>query len=61
MVRKTLSLKEINYIKKQIPLNKLGTMKDISNAAIFLCSKNNQFITGQNLIVDGGFSETINF
>lgn len=37
-----------------IPLNKLGKVEDIGNAALFLASKEAGFITGQTIVVDGG-------
>ena len=59
MTKTMLSTNERNKLKQQVPLKKLGTPKDISNAVIFLCSQYNQFITGHNLIVDGGFTGSI--
>lgn len=35
-------------------LHKVGTLEDVANAVFFLVSKDASFITGQNLIVDGG-------
>ena len=37
-----------------MPLQRLGTGEDIANAALFLVSDASSFITGANLIVDGG-------
>jgi NAD(P)-dependent dehydrogenase (short-subunit alcohol dehydrogenase family) len=37
-----------------IPLRRLGTPEDISAAALFLCSPAAAWITGQNMVVDGG-------
>jgi NAD(P)-dependent dehydrogenase (short-subunit alcohol dehydrogenase family) len=37
-----------------VPLQRLGTGEDIANAALFLVSDASSFITGANLIVDGG-------
>ncbi len=37
-----------------IPLKKLGRVEDISNAALFLASKEAGYVTGQTIIVDGG-------
>lgn len=36
------------------PLKKLGVVEDIGNAALFLASKEANYITGQTIIVDGG-------
>jgi len=37
-----------------IPLKKIGVVEDIGNAALFLASKEANYITGQTIIVDGG-------
>lgn len=37
-----------------VPLRRLGRPEDISAAAVFLCSPAAPWITGQNVIVDGG-------
>ena len=37
-----------------IPLKKLGRVEDIGNAALFLASREANYITGQTIIVDGG-------
>jgi len=44
-----------NYAKKT-PLNRMAHSKDIVGAAIFLSSDAASYITGQNIIVDGGWS-----
>lgn len=43
-----------NYLKKNVPLNKFASTKDIANAVFFLASDKNNFISGANLIIDGG-------
>ena len=43
---------------KQIPLRKLAEPIDIANAALFLASDESSFITGTELIIDGGLSAT---
>jgi len=40
-----------------IPLGRFGTSEDIAAAALFLASDDASFITGTNLVVDGGFSQ----
>ena len=45
------------YLKHQrIPLVRTGLAEDISGPACFLCSNDSDYITGQNLSVDGGLS-----
>lgn len=43
------------YLNK-IPMKKYATPKDIAEAAKFLASDNSELITGQNIIVDGGYT-----
>jgi 3-oxoacyl-[acyl-carrier protein] reductase len=48
-----------DFIKKVIektPLKRLGKPEEIAKAAVFLSSNDSDFITGQNLVVDGGLS-----
>ena len=41
-------------INKNIPLNHIGSVSDISEAALFLASKKSKYITGQVLNINGG-------
>ena len=43
-------------LEKFIPLNKVGKPQDISNACMFLLSDEASYITGTELIVDGGIT-----
>jgi NAD(P)-dependent dehydrogenase (short-subunit alcohol dehydrogenase family) len=43
---------------QQIPLRKLAEPIDIANAALFLASDESSFITGTELVIDGGLSAT---
>lgn len=45
----------VNELKEETPLQKLGTPKNIADAAVFLASSKAEFITGQILGVNGGF------
>ena len=47
--------------KANTPLERLGTVSDLIGAAIFLASDASQFMTGQTLRVDGGFTAGINW
>ena len=44
-----------NYEYKT-PSGRMGSPEDITNALEFLCSCSSDYINGQNIIVDGGFS-----
>ncbi|UCC19855.1 MAG: SDR family oxidoreductase [Promethearchaeota archaeon] len=39
------------------PLNRVGTVEDIVNIALFLASSASNFITGHNFVIDGGIVE----
>lgn len=41
-------------VAQSIPLGRIGTTQDLSNACLFLLSDEASFITGTELIVDGG-------
>jgi 3-oxoacyl-[acyl-carrier protein] reductase len=44
----------IEGMAKAIPLGRLGTPRDVANAALFLASDDAAYITGTTIIVDGG-------
>lgn len=50
----SLSDKQRQYVIEKHPLGE-GSVKDVARAAEFLLSTENQWITGTNLIVDGGY------
>jgi len=51
---KALGKEYINSMEKSIPLKRLGTPEDIGNTVLFLASSEASFITGQEIVVDGG-------
>ena len=50
---KNLPKEMIEPLIKTIPLNRIGTPRDIANAFLFLASPNANYITGEILQVDG--------
>jgi 3-oxoacyl-[acyl-carrier protein] reductase len=50
----SLSQNDLNVLKEEIPLNRIGTPSDISGMAVFLASENARYITGQVITIDGG-------
>ena len=44
----------VGAIIEQTPLGRLGTVSDMADAVVFLCSDASRFITGAGLPVDGG-------
>jgi len=45
-----------NKLKKLIPMNRLAKKKEYMGAVKFLCSSDSDYMTGQNLVIDGGRS-----
>ncbi len=56
LTRKILSPDQMEELISQVPLKRLGTPEEIAEAVYFLGSETNTFITGQNIISDGGFT-----
>ena len=56
LTKKNNSFKEIECIKKTIPLRRLSEPAEIAEVVAFLVSEKNSYITGQVIIVDGGFT-----
>ena len=49
----------VNFVEKynkKVPMKRMGTPKDIAPSVIFLLSDEAKYITGQNLIIDGGWT-----
>lgn len=44
---------------EQHPAGRVGTPLDIAKLAMFLCSEDSSFITGENIIVDGGMTKNM--
>jgi len=50
-----------SWAKTNTPLGKLGDVKELVGAAIYLASPASAFVTGQTIRVDGGFTAGINW
>ena len=46
----------VDTMLEKYPLKRLGKPEDIGNGAVFLLSDASSWITGQNLVIDGGIS-----
>jgi NAD(P)-dependent dehydrogenase (short-subunit alcohol dehydrogenase family) len=42
--------------RAKTPLDRIGTPGDIADVVVFLCSDLARFVTGQNLVIDGGMT-----
>ena len=56
MTRDVLGDSGIDKLKSQIPMKRLGQVSEIASLVSWLVSNENTYMTGQNLVIDGGFS-----
>jgi 3-oxoacyl-[acyl-carrier protein] reductase len=55
MTQQNNNPEQIEAICQQIPLERLAKPKEIADLVLFLGSEKNSYITGQDVIIDGGF------
>jgi meso-butanediol dehydrogenase / (S,S)-butanediol dehydrogenase / diacetyl reductase len=46
-------------IDRHIPLGRVGTPEEVVRCALFLASDDASYVTGANLMVDGGWSAVL--
>jgi len=46
---------------KRNPMGRMGCANEVAKAAVFLCSPAASFITGSNLVIDGGLTGRVNY
>jgi len=56
LTKEVLGEQGIKKVVKSIPQNRLATPEEVAKIVVFLSSDNNSYLTGQNIIVDGGFT-----
>jgi len=55
LTKKNNTSREISAIASQIPIGRLGEPEEIATIVAFLCSQKNTYLTGQTIVVDGGY------
>ncbi len=56
LTQRSLTPEAREKLLSQVPLKRLGKPREISNLVRFLVSQDNSYITGQALVIDGGFT-----
>jgi NAD(P)-dependent dehydrogenase (short-subunit alcohol dehydrogenase family) len=46
----------VPHMEEKTPVGRIGAPEDIADVVVFLCSDLARFVTGQNLVVDGGMT-----
>jgi NAD(P)-dependent dehydrogenase (short-subunit alcohol dehydrogenase family) len=46
----------VSQYENKVPLRRMGVPEDISPTVVFLLGKDSAYITGQNIIIDGGWT-----
>jgi len=50
---------EIAALAKRAPIGRLGTTKELAALVAFLAGPDNTYMTGQQILIDGGFTRTL--
>jgi 3-oxoacyl-[acyl-carrier protein] reductase len=56
LTKKTNSIEQIEAITKIIPAQRMAEAIEIARVIAFLCSDLNTYLTGQNIVIDGGYT-----
>jgi len=56
LTRQILGTRGIRDLTNRIPQKRLADPGEISNVVMFVASSMNTYLTGQNIVVDGGFT-----
>ena len=56
LTRNVLGKEGIDRIGKDIPIGRLGQPEEVARLVAFLASEDNSYLTGQQIIIDGGYT-----
>ena len=56
LTKKIIGEKNLEELSNSIPISRLAEPEEIAQTVLFLSSNQNTYITGQNIIIDGGFT-----
>ena len=52
----TLGVEELETLRQKYPLKRFGKPEDIAHCAVYLLSNASSWMTGSNILIDGGFT-----
>lgn len=56
LTKQTNSPKQLKEIQEKIPMKRMAKPIEMAKVITFLCSEHNTYLTGQNITVDGGYT-----
>ena len=56
LTKKSLSEEQMHELANTVPLGRFAKVDEIAQVILFLASDQNTYLTGQNIVVDGGFT-----
>lgn len=56
LTARTLSSADVEELSQKIPMGRFARPEEVSGLVYFLCGSENTYITGQNLVIDGGYT-----
>ena len=60
-ILKTVPPELLEVLKSRIPMKRPGEIDEVANLVLFLMSPASSFITGQNILIEGGFTKGLSF
>ena len=56
LTKATNTKEQLENLKNEIPINRIANPDEIARVVCFLCSDLNTYLTGKNIIIDGGYT-----
>jgi 3-oxoacyl-[acyl-carrier protein] reductase len=56
LTKNTNTPEQLEMLSKKVAARRLADPQEQANVVAFLCSEQNSYMTGQNLVVDGGYT-----